>query len=176
MNRYQITGIIYIQIGMNEWLKRYTWEFPPRERERERRGGGRKIIPDIIPYIWCFINCGGQSRVAVFTNHNLRREPKLNRTEVLSAYQCQSNTPYRWARSARIVLLVLDVSTYTTDYNGWREIEVTNNTERCLFLISRLCKQLKKKNLTCRLLVKTFRWLYLDYVLVCILSSVLSKA
>ena len=28
MNRYQITGIIYIQIGMNEWLKRYTWEFP----------------------------------------------------------------------------------------------------------------------------------------------------
>ena len=28
MNRYQITGIIYIHIGMNEWVKRYTWGFP----------------------------------------------------------------------------------------------------------------------------------------------------
>ena len=27
MNRYQITGIIYIHIGMNEWVKHYTWEF-----------------------------------------------------------------------------------------------------------------------------------------------------
>ena len=38
MNRYQITGIIYIHIGMNEWLKRYTWE-RERERERERACG-----------------------------------------------------------------------------------------------------------------------------------------
>ena len=25
MSRYQITGI---QLGMNEWVKRYAWEFP----------------------------------------------------------------------------------------------------------------------------------------------------
>ena len=28
MSRYQITGIIYIHIRMNKWVKRYTWEFP----------------------------------------------------------------------------------------------------------------------------------------------------
>ena len=27
MSKYQITGIIYIHINMNEWVKRYTWEF-----------------------------------------------------------------------------------------------------------------------------------------------------
>ena len=32
MNRYQITGIIYIHIGMNEWVKRYTWEFPHKTK------------------------------------------------------------------------------------------------------------------------------------------------
>ena len=28
MSRYKITGIIYAQLGMNEWVKCYTWEFP----------------------------------------------------------------------------------------------------------------------------------------------------
>ena len=32
MSRYQITGIIYIHIGMYEWAKRYTWEFPHKHR------------------------------------------------------------------------------------------------------------------------------------------------
>ena len=33
MNSYQITGIIYIHIGMNEWVREGEGE---RERERER--------------------------------------------------------------------------------------------------------------------------------------------
>ena len=28
MSRYKITGTIYAQLGMNEWVKCYTWEFP----------------------------------------------------------------------------------------------------------------------------------------------------
>ena len=45
MNRYKITGILYIHISMNEWVKFCIWEFPHktvrdcerlRERERER--------------------------------------------------------------------------------------------------------------------------------------------
>ena len=31
MSEYQITGIIYTHVGMNEWPKRYTWECPHKQ-------------------------------------------------------------------------------------------------------------------------------------------------
>ena len=34
MNIYQITDIIYIHIGMNEWVKRYAWEFPHKTQRQ----------------------------------------------------------------------------------------------------------------------------------------------
>ena len=35
MSKYKNTGIIYIHIGMNEWVKCYTWEFPHKTKKEE---------------------------------------------------------------------------------------------------------------------------------------------
>ena len=37
MSKYKNTGIIYIHIGMNEWVKRYSWEFPHKTKKEENK-------------------------------------------------------------------------------------------------------------------------------------------
>ena len=57
MVRYQITGIIYMHIGMNEWVKRYTWEFP--ERKRRLKHEGCKLKAPKAPWPWWVSNSNG---------------------------------------------------------------------------------------------------------------------